>query len=169
MISSGDTDADRGAQSQDAQRAGDVPQEPPLQSVLHDVRALYAYGLHYVAAQVDAAGLRLRKVVLWTLVAMAAGVAALTAISAAVVMVLIGLAQVTGTALGGRDGAGLLIVGAGVLGVIVAVAVIGLGLWSRRRAQRTRMNYESRSANERSELGRDARQRAVRSHVAGGR
>ena len=96
MITSGSNGSRGRTEAQDApSRASrdDVAHGTPFRSVMQDARALHAYAAHYLAARVDAAGAHVRRIVLWTLAAIAMAVAGLTAIIVAVVMVLMGLAQ----------------------------------------------------------------------------
>jgi len=169
MISSGSNGSRDRTEAQDAQPGDDVSQTATFRSVVHDARALYAYVIHYLAARVDAAGAHVRRIALWTLAAIAAAVAGLTAIIVAVVMALTGLARGVGLLLGGEDWAGLLIVGIGVLGLVAAGGYFSVRAWSHRWAQTTREKYERRREKERSEFGSDTLQRAASGHVPGRR
>jgi hypothetical protein len=169
MITSGSNGSRGRTEAQDAPSRDDAAHGTPFRSVVQDARALYAYAIHYLAAQLDAAGARVRRIVLWTLAAIVTAVAGLTAIIVAVVMVLTGLARGVGLLLGGEDWAGLLVIGTGILGLIAAAGYFSIRAWSHRRAQTTRERYERRREKERSEFGTDTVQRATGGHVPGRR
>lgn len=167
MISSCNNDSHGRTETKDAKPRDDVSHTATSGNVLRDVRALYVYAMHYLAVRVDAAGARVRKIVLWTLAGIVAVVAGLTAIIVAVVMVLTGLARGAGLLLGGDDWAGLLVIGIGVLGLVTATGWFSVWALSRRWARVAREKYERRREEERAELGSDIFQQAAGGHLSG--
>lgn len=169
MTSPGNNGSPDRTEARDARPRDEMSDMAPFHRMMRDVRALYVYATHYLAAHADAAGARVRRIILWALAGVAVGVAALTAIIVAVVMVLSGLARAAGLLMGGEDWAGLLAVGIGVLGLIAAAEYFFVRAWSYGWAQSTREKYERRREKERSELGSDTLQRAAGSHLPGRR
>ncbi len=169
MITSGSNGSRGRTEDQDADPRDDVSHTATFDNVLRDARALYVYAIHYLAARVDAAGAHVRKIVLWTLAGIVVGVAGLTAIIVAVVMVLTGLARGVGLLLGGEDWAGLLVIGVGVLGLVAAAGYFSVRALSHRWARAAREKYEQRREKERADLGSDIFQQAAGGHVSGRR
>lgn len=149
--------------AEDLKDAATCKQEDPMVSLgkaAAQVRELRDYAAQYLSAKADGIKVKARKaVVLGVLGLLALIVGAVVLITAASLMV-IGLAELIGSALGGRMWAGNLIVGVGIL------VMLGIGAWWGVRklfnssAASTVKRYEQRLKNQRAAHGHDARQRA---------
>jgi hypothetical protein len=127
----------------------------------HDLAALQAYALHYVAARADAIRAKVKSVIAWAALGLAGGLAAAAGLIVAVYLALQGIAEILGLALGGRYWAGELITGFGVLILAGAGAAIGLRYWLNLSRRQAKEKYERRRTQERIALGRDVAQRAA--------
>lgn len=155
----GTADASPSSPQQDSE--ADFARRHPLGHLTQDLAALQGYVLHYLAARSEAVTARIKKTVLWAVLGLAGGVAALTALVVAVVLVLGGAADGIASALGGRAWAGELIVGGVVLFVIALSAWIGLRYRLNLSRRRVKEQYERRRQHQRNAFGKDVAQRAA--------
>jgi hypothetical protein len=134
----------------------------PFEPLTRDLAALRAYAEHYLAAQSGALTARIKKAAVWAMVGMGVLAGGLTALIAAVVMVLRGAATGIGQALGGEYAwTGDLIVGGSVLLGMALAAAAGIFCWQSISRRRVRDQYERRRQRERNAFGEDAAQRAA--------
>lgn len=109
----------------------------PLQLLIANARALVESLSELAAAEFDLARLRVRNLVLRCVLIVAAGIVAVLTFAASVVILLVGIAQGLGQALGGRVWLGYLLTGA--LGVVFIAGFIWL---LEARARRTSLNKQ---------------------------
>jgi hypothetical protein len=132
----------------------------PFEPVLRHVAELREYFVHYWTVQKDAARATARRVLLWTILGLVAGIVALALLVSAAALALIGLSDALGVVFGERYWAGKLVVGLGV--ILLSFGGLGLGLygWSRSSRKNTVQQYERRHSQQRARFGRDIHQRA---------
>jgi hypothetical protein len=128
---------------------GPKPSGSTVRKVLEGIAEVFA-------ARKDAARLKLRRVLVLAALGVVAALAFVTLVSAALVILLLGLAQGLGEMLGGRAWLGQVIAGAGVLVLVTAAIAVGLAALRRASFRRTVARYELRQARQRAAFGRDA-------------
>lgn len=135
---------------------GPKPSGSTVRKVLEGIAEVREYAAHFFAARKDAARLKLRRVLVLAALGVVAALAFVTLVSAALVILLLGLAQGLGEMLGGRAWLGQVIAGAGVLVLVTAAIAVGLAALRRASFRRTVARYELRQARQRAAFGRDA-------------
>jgi ABC-type multidrug transport system fused ATPase/permease subunit len=156
-----------GAADSTAESAQNAAGPSPVQPLLKNLAALAEYLSYYLAVRADSLRLRLRRALVWTLVAATALLAASTALVVAVVLLLSGVANGLSALCGGHLWAGQLLAGFIVLfGAGLAIAILA-ARQIQASLRQTRDKYEQRQSKQRAEFGEDVAERARsrRSHV----
>jgi hypothetical protein len=120
-----------------------------------------SYLEHLIVAYLDQIKLSLRTAFLYALLGVLAALAAGAVLVVSVVLLLAGIANGLGEALGGRAWAGDLIVGVAVLGGVSLAIAIALGRMKSAMRRRTKLKYEERLKQQRERFGRDASGRPI--------
>jgi hypothetical protein len=131
----------------------------PLGQLLGDMAALAAFCEHYLAARRDALRARVRRWALMFVAGIIAAVAGATAIVAATVLALEGIARGIAAATGSLW-IGQLITGFGVLLVIGLAVAAGAAYFLRTSSRQTKEKYERRRKQQHAAFGRGVGQRS---------
>ena len=122
----------------------------------HDAMArvaeLQEYIAYYVSAKTDAIKLSARKAIIAIALGLIGLLAVVAAVAAAMVMLLHGIAEAIGSALG-RPWLGELIVGAGFFALLGIGAFVGVRVVTSGSRKKTVEKYESRKTAQRSRFG----------------
>ena len=136
----------------------------PASAAFHDAAKRIAevkeYVRYYIAVQMDAAKLAVRSTVVCAILGIIGLLATGSAVVMAVVLLLWGIAQGIGTALGNRFWLGDLIVGVGVLGALALAAKIAGSMLIGSSRRKTVKKYESLQRQQRTRFGHDVGQHA---------
>ena len=139
-----------------------VGHAPAFGRVVAQLSELRAYVAQYIAAQIDRAKISIRRLIVLAVLGVIGLLVCTAALGTLVVLLLSGLAQAIGAALGGRVWAGDLIVGGGALLLLFVSAWLGLGYLKNISRKAMVDRYERRLRRQRIELGgHDARQRSA--------
>ncbi|HET6247829.1 MAG TPA: hypothetical protein VFE47_09035 [Tepidisphaeraceae bacterium] len=142
----------------------DPPVDETASAAFHDAAKRLAeireYIGYYIAVQADAARLAVRNAIFYAALGILGLFAAAAAVVAAVVLFLIGIAQVIGAALGGRVWAGELIVGVVVLAALALGAKIASSSITGSSRRKTVQKYESLQRKQRTRFGQSVDDRA---------
>jgi hypothetical protein len=137
-----------------------APAEPSLGSIPDYLGELKSYATYWLAAKIDLLRLRIKRAIIYAILAVIGLIAAIALIVTAAVLLLVGLAGLIGNALGHRAWAGDLIVSLLVLGGIVIGVYAGVNWFLGVSRKATEQKYENKRNQQRSEHGRDVNQRA---------
>jgi hypothetical protein len=148
----------RGATSEPGAKPAAGPEA--AKKVLDQVAELREYAAYLAAVKLDALKITLRKLVVYALLGIVAGIAGIVAICLAVTQALYGIADGIGLLLGGHYWAGNLITGALVLGGTALVVVLGVRKFIGGTRDATLQKYEARKAQQKAKFGRDIQQAA---------
>lgn len=119
------------------------------------------YVRHYLAARGDRLRAALRSAGLWAIVGLVALTVVLAMLATATAIAILGLAEIAGTALGDRPGAGYLVTGGGLL-AITAIGLVGAVLLLKRSFRKgTVKRYARRHERQKARFGHDASQQAA--------
>lgn len=118
--------------------------EPPLGSVSDYLSEARVQATRYLSAQADRLKALVRSVVLFGLLGVASAVVGLTVVICATVLACVGLAGAIGQLLGGRQWAGDLITGGGVLTVLGIGGFVFINRLIKSARRATIANYEKR-------------------------
>jgi hypothetical protein len=132
------------------------PDQNHVDAILRDVRELIDYARHYVTARKDLALLQARRLLLWFVISIVALTSVLMAVAAAVVFLLIGLADGIGAALG-QIWLGRVIVGSSILLGTAALGAVAIKLWLSSSRKKTIQKYEYKHLKQRAAFGHDVR------------
>jgi hypothetical protein len=136
------------------------PESSPFEPVMAHLAELREYVAHYWTVQTDAVKATIRKILLWTILGVVAGVVGLAMLATAAALVLIGVADALGVLFGERFWAGKLVAGL----VVVLLTLGGVAAWRfrwiRSSRKQTINQYEKRHSRQRARFGRDVAQRA---------
>jgi len=146
---------------QNVQESATSDPELPFDALGVQARELWEYARHYVEVRKDSIKAQLRNLAFKAIMGIAAGISALVALSVAVTLILLGLADGIGVLLGGRLWAGELIVGF----LVVALAALAVKLFLSRSIRSSRSTtvakYEHRHEFQRAAFGHDVTDRAA--------
>jgi hypothetical protein len=156
-----DSAADEAATSNRAHGADRAPElDDVWPAIVARIGELREYASFYIAANVDRLRLSGRATLMWSILGIVIGLAAVSVVATASVLLVVGLATGVGQLLEGRTWLGQLIVGATILFAAIAGTwfVLNRGL---RNYERTLVEkYELRKREERTEYGTDIHERA---------
>ncbi|MCE9606018.1 MAG: phage holin family protein [Planctomycetia bacterium] len=124
----------------------------PLMAHFEELREYIAY---YFAAQTDLVRAKVRKLVLYALLAVAGATALLTTLVVAVVMVLIGIAGGLGELIAHRPWAGSLVTGGVLLAVAFGTVRLVLPQWLLTSRRKIKEKYDRRRQTQRARFGHD--------------
>jgi hypothetical protein len=111
------------------------------------------YAEYLAAAEIDKFKLKLRKIAVLAAAGVVAGILGLSILISAAAILLQGIAQMIGEALGGRFWAGALITGGGILVVTALAAWLGLRFWQAAAFKSLKSRYEYRKRKQRAQFG----------------
>lgn len=131
-----------------------------LRDAVAEAGALKGYAEQYLAAKVDLAKLKARRVVMAIALGVIGLVAAAALVGVAVGMLMTGAAGGLGEAMGGRRWAGNLIVGGGVLALLGIGGWLALRMFTKSMTKTTMERYERKHDEQRRTFGADAHERA---------
>jgi hypothetical protein len=152
-----------GPESPAAAPAGSEPVNPATdaaRSIPVYLSELKSYATYWLAAKIDLLRLRVKRAIIFALLAVIGLIAAVVMIVTAVVLLLAGLAGMIGNALGHRAWAGDLIVSLLVLGGLAIGVYAGVNWFLGVSRKATEQKYESKRIQQHSAHGRDVSQRA---------
>jgi hypothetical protein len=132
------------------------PERDHVDAILRDVRELIDYARHYVTARKDLALLQVRRLLLWSVISIVALTAVIIAVAAAIVFLLIGLADGIGAALG-HIWLGRVIIGASILLGTAGLGAVAIKLWLSSSRKKTIQKYEYEHLKQRAAFGHDVR------------
>lgn len=141
------------------------PEPNPIDDILRDVRELMNFGRHYVTARKDSALLQARRLLIWSVISIVSLTAVVMAVAAAVVFLLIGLADGIGVGLG-HVWLGRVIVGASILLGTAALGALSVQIWLRASRKKTIRKYEYQHNQQRATFGHDVRSEAAHDEFA---
>jgi uncharacterized membrane protein len=118
------------------------------------------YAGHLLATRIDQFKLSIRTLILYAVLGVLGLVAAVSVLAACVVLLFVGAAHGVGTALGGREWLGDLLVSVVVLGAIALGLKVGLGRFKMASRRGTVRKYENRRKQQRERFGHDVAERA---------
>jgi hypothetical protein len=153
-----DTAESTGA-NQDAQGAG-APNAHPLEPLIKHLAELREFALHYGEARKDQAKASAKHFIMLAGLVCVVGVSGIALVTTSAILVLTGLAEVVGEALGDRAGLGRLVVGGGTLMACIGMIWIALSRRNWNARQQTKQKYERRHHAQRVRFGEDVAQRA---------
>jgi hypothetical protein len=138
-------------------------ERPTVAEALRDSGRSFAeiaqYAGYFIAAKIDQIKLSVRSLILYALLGVLGAVAAAAVLIVAVVLLLMGIADGIGYALGGRVWLGDLIVGLVVIGAVAGGLGIFVGKFNAAARLRTVQKYEDRLRQQRDQFGHDIGQR----------
>jgi hypothetical protein len=128
--------------------------------MLEQVAELREYLLHYLDARKDKTKATIRRLVVVSLTLISIGIAWVAALAAGAILLVRGMTEAAGLAIGNRLWAGQIIVGGSVvLGSLFVIILIAV--WSNRSTrQSTIRKYERRHRIQRAKFGTTAKQRS---------
>jgi hypothetical protein len=97
---------------------------PPWEPLWKDLQELRRYAVYYVTAQADASKAKIRKAVITAVLGVLGALAGSVVVIMCVVLLMLGISNGISALLGGRDWAGELITGVGILTLIALGAVM---------------------------------------------
>jgi len=140
----------------DKKSSGDAEPTGPaaLDEALRHAAEAREYLVHWLAAEADRVKLRLRRWAIWAIVGLAGLAILLAVIMTAAGLLLVGVAELIGSLLGGRLWLGAIITGAGLL--LIAALAVGIGLWSWNASafEAVRHRFAARRRLQRAKFGR---------------
>ncbi len=112
------------------------------------------YFAYWLAAEADRLKLRLRRVAMWAIVALAGLAILLAIVMTAAGLLLVGVAELINNLLGGQAWQGAIITGGGLL--LIAGMAIALGLWSWQKSsfEAVRHRFAARRRRQQAKFGR---------------
>ena len=125
-----------------------------LNEALRHAAEAREYFVHWLAAEADRLKLRLRHAAIWAIVGLAALAILLAIVMTAAGLLVVGIAELVGTLVGGRPWLGAVIIGGGIL-LIAAIAVaIGLWSWNSAAFEAVRRRFAARQRMQQAKFGR---------------
>ncbi|HWB53572.1 MAG TPA: hypothetical protein VG722_05245 [Tepidisphaeraceae bacterium] len=115
---------------------------------------------HYVSVKIDRLMLSVKMLVVYAALGTLAMIGLAALLITAAVQICYGLAHLLTAAFGGRLWLGELVTGVIIWLLMVAVVFLGIMTWVRKSRRTTLEKYEKRRAQQRSDFGHDAQERA---------
>lgn len=132
----------------------------PLEPLLAQMAELREFALNYVEARKDKLKASGRRLAVGLALLCVAGVVAVSLLATSMVLILNGLSQLVGDALGGRSGIGQLVVGSINLLAVLAVGKVLVTVRSWKAYRETKQKYERRHHTQRTRFGEDVAERS---------
>jgi hypothetical protein len=124
-----------------------------LNEAMRRVAEAREYFVYLLAVELDRLKLRFRRILIWAAVGIAALFVLLAVLVSATALLLWGLADLIGSAFGGRTWVGALIIGGGILLAACGGMYGGIWGWNRSAFQAARKRYEARKQRQRHQFG----------------
>jgi hypothetical protein len=132
-----------------------------LEPTIEQLAEFREYLLHYLEAHKDKAKVVVRRLILRSVILISLVIAWVAALAAGAILLVYGMGEAAGIAIGNRSWAGHLVVGGSVVMSTLLVIVV-LAVWSSRSArQRTIHKYERRHRIQRARFGRTVKRRSA--------
>jgi hypothetical protein len=145
------------APQESGEAASQAPNSPTgpdaFNEALNRVAEAREYLVYLLAVEFDRLKLKFRRLIIWAAVAVAALVVLLAILVAAVALILWGLADMIGSALGGHTWIGALIVGGGILLLGSGAIYGGMWRWNRSAFHAARRRYTELKRRQRARFG----------------
>lgn len=141
----------------------DPPVSPPpedaatgpdaINEAMRRVAEAREYAVHLLSVELDRLKLKFRKLLIWAIVGIAALFVLVSILVSATALLLWGLADLIGSAFGGRSWVGALIIGGGILLLAGGGIYGGIWSWNRSAFQAAKQRYEARKRQQREKFG----------------
>jgi hypothetical protein len=148
-------------ETDDAADAGHTAPVEAFKQAFSRLGEIGAYGRQYISAKTDAVKATARRIAILAVLGVIALFAAAAMVIIALVQLLYGIAGAIGAGLGGRLWAGELITGAGLLILLAASVVVGLGILKKISMKAIKAKYELQQRQQRQQFGRSSSDRAA--------